>query len=110
MCENANGNIKLIVIIIMDVMMYMIEAAGLCDCHDLPYEIARVDHKILVVMAAVADGTVHPLTATTLSFLKRLFIYRSALHILFQDTSSPTPKRQDATRLRSAHVLPVQRI
>ncbi|KAL0036401.1 hypothetical protein WJX77_006182 [Trebouxia sp. C0004] len=32
----------------------------------------------------VPDGTVHPLTATTLSFLKRLFTYKSALHILFQ--------------------------
>ena len=36
-----------------------------------------------VLCCAVADGTVHPLTATTLSFLKRLFTYKSALQILF---------------------------
>ena len=70
---------------------------------------ASVNYNSIVCNAAVADGTVHPLTATTLSFLKRLFIYRSALHILFQDSSSPTSDRQDITYLlpAGAHGLQV---
>jgi Exo70 exocyst complex subunit len=33
----------------------------------------------------VADGTVHPLTAYSLSFLKRLFTYESSITVLFAD-------------------------
>lgn len=40
-----------------------------------------------VMCSAVSDGTVHPLIATTLSFLKRLLTYKSALQILFADSS-----------------------
>lgn len=45
------------------------------------------DDNDVCMCCAVLDGTVHPLTATTLSFLKRLFTYRSALQILFFDSS-----------------------
>lgn len=33
----------------------------------------------------VPDGTVHPLTAYSLSFLKRLFTYESSITVLFAD-------------------------
>ena len=38
-----------------------------------------------VCVHQVADGTVHPLTAYSLSFLKRLFTYESSITVLFAD-------------------------
>ena len=35
-----------------------------------------------------ADGTVHPLAAYTLSFLKRLFAYEATLDTLFGDAAN----------------------
>jgi exocyst complex protein 7 len=35
-----------------------------------------------------ADGTVHPLAAYTLSFLKRLFAYEAAIDTLFGDAEN----------------------
>ncbi len=34
-------------------------------------------------LPAVVDGTVHPLSAYTLSFLKRMFTFDSALRVIF---------------------------
>lgn len=105
--DNPNGKIEVIVI---GIRLSRYTCLQLLDCVTNTASFtntAPVDQKILFVMVAVADGTVHPLTATTLSFLKRLFIYRSALHILFQDTSSPTSNRQDTTSHQSACVLRV---
>ena len=36
----------------------------------------------------VADGTVHPLAAYTLGYLKRMFTYESSIPILFGDGAS----------------------
>jgi hypothetical protein len=46
-----------------------------------------------------ADGTVHPLTAYTLSFLKRLFAYEATVDTLFGDAANEVP-------LCSAHNIP----
>jgi len=37
------------------------------------------------------DGTVHPLAAYTLGFLKRLFTYESSVLVLFADAADPPP-------------------
>lgn len=45
-----------------------------------------------VVGEQAGDGTVHPHTAYTLSFLKRLFTYESSISVLFLESpSQPTP-------------------
>ena len=47
------------------------------------------------------DGTVHPLAAYTLGFLKRLFTYESSVLVLFADAADPPP----GTRTCAAGVL-----
>lgn len=46
------------------------------------------------------DGTVHPLTAYTLSFLKRLFTYESSINVLFLEPvcQQPTSISEDPVR------------
>lgn len=43
------------------------------------------DSVAFYLFIKVADGTVHPLTAYSLSFLKRLFTYESSITVLFAD-------------------------
>ncbi|KAK9818574.1 hypothetical protein WJX74_001369 [Apatococcus lobatus] len=55
---------------------------------------------------SVADGTVHPLTASTLSFLKRLFSYVSAPRVLFaEDERGPIPIPQARTVFQNTAAL-----
>ncbi|KAK9812710.1 hypothetical protein WJX72_002444 [[Myrmecia] bisecta] len=58
----------------------------------------------------VPDGTVHPLSAYTLSFLKRLFTYDSAMPILFGDASSATPQssRSDGSGSLASEAQPLR--
>ena len=45
------------------------------------------------------DGTVHPLTAYSLSFLKRLFTYESSISVLFVETSALPQLARTCARL-----------
>jgi len=55
---------------------------------DFESSILRDSSKHIVV-----DGTVHPLAAYTLGYLKRIFAYDSSIPILFGDPADPPATR-----------------